>query len=359
MKPKIYSQSSDLESISENIERLYQQCSSPNPYFCSDWITIWWKHFGKDSNPRILTLWNDENDQLLAFWPLYEVKAVSGTALWPMLYNVADYFDPLIHPDNHSKVAEHLIQLFLKETKHYAYIWTLVIRTDFYQLLQPFSDKKKNKQLLNKSKQRFFIELSDENYESFIEKKLGTKSRKTLRYTERKLQEGDPAEFLDLVNKDEIEPLLPILCEVEQASWKASEGIGIFAMPGLRAFFFELLPILSLNNKIRISIVKKGDEVIAYQLGLIAPNYYGLNNLTYKQRYHELSPGRHLLLHTLKTTFEEKRTIFDFMIGDQEYKQKFATHNEPLLALHLFQKSIKGWINRKAIEANMKARQKI
>ena len=65
------------------------------------------------------------------------------------------------------------------------------------------------------------------------------------------------------------------------------------------------------------------------------------------------------MLHCLKESINENRTIFDFMIGDQEYKQKFATHSEPLPAFHIFQRSIKGWVNRKAIEANMKARQKI
>ena len=276
-----------------------------------------------------------------------------------MLYNVADYFDPLIHPKQFQEIANQIIQLYLKEIKRYAYVWTLIMRESFYQLLKPHSDKKKNKQLLNTSKQRFFIQLENSHYESFIENKLGTKSRKTLRYTEKKLGEGAAVDFLDLTQKHEIEPILPTLCEVEQASWKASEGIGIFAMPGLRAFFFELLPLLAEEGRIRISILKKGDEVLAYQLGLLAPHYYGMNNLTYKQKHHELSPGRHLMLHTIKTAFEENRSCFDFMIGDQEYKQKFATHQESLPALHLFQRSIKGWLNRKAIEANIRARQQV
>ena len=249
MKSKIYSSTDDLNAILPQVEELYQKCKNPNPYFSSLWVSIWWKHFGKETKPRLLTVWDKSETRILGFWPLYEVKVVSGKALWPMLYNVADYFDPLIDVRELSNVSDQLIELFLKETRRYSYIWTLVVREEFYTLLKPHAEKKKNKQLLNQSKQRFYVDLKDKTYDALIEDKLGTKSRKTLRYTERKLNEGDTVEFIDLNTSSDIEEYLPTLCEVELASWKSSEGIGIFAMPGLRAFFFELLPLLGEKSK--------------------------------------------------------------------------------------------------------------
>jgi CelD/BcsL family acetyltransferase involved in cellulose biosynthesis len=356
MTSKIIDSTSGLEEIITQIDVLYNQCVSPNPYFSSDWVKVWWKHYGVNNRPRILTVW--ENNRLLAFWPLYEMKVVTGTALWPMLYNVADFFDPLIHPQKSEETENELFDLYLKQVKNYTYIWSLVVRNSFFEKLSLASEKLKNKKLLNSTKTRLFIELEQTDYQKFLNEKLGTKSQKTLRYTRKKLEEGGNIEFKDFDDAEDVTSFLPETCTIEQASWKAEQGIGIYAMPGLRAFLFELLPILADKKQIRLSALYRNNEAIAYQLGLLAPNYYGLNCLTFKNNYSDFSPGRHLMLHTLERTFQEGRSIYDFMIGDQDYKQKFATHHEPLPALHIFQRSLKGWLNRKTIEANMKARRK-
>ena len=358
MRVIIIEKSEEINAITKAIDLLYSEISSPNPYFSSLWIKIWWKHFKKNAKARILSIWDRDQKVLLAIWPLHEVKVVSGTALWPMLYNVADYFDPLIHPKNKKEVLELLLRTYLHEIKNYPYIWTLVLREDFYKNLQLHSDEIKNKQLLNTTKERLYCEIENTDFNRFLNSKLGTKSQKTLRYTKKKLLEKGKVQFLDLESPDEIETCLPILCGIEQSSWKSKEGIGIFAMPGLRAFFFELLPKLAEKREVRISVLKLEEETIAYQLGLLSKDYYGVNCLTYDNNFQQFSPGSHLMLHTLKRVFEEKRKQYDFMIGDQDYKKKFATHRSPLYSIHIFQRSIRGWLNMKTIQANINARKK-
>ena len=66
---------------------------------------------------------------------------------------------------------------------------------------------------------------------------------------------------------------------------------------------------------------------------------YGDRFLYYKPAFEpdlaKLSPGVFLLEHLLQTAVKENAREFDFLIGDQPYKYRFATATRTVIELHV------------------------
>ena len=60
----------------------------------------------------------------------------------------------------------------------------------------------------------------------------------------------------------------------------------------------------------------------------------------------------------LRHAWEENRTI-DFLPGNLDYKEKIASRVDPVYELHIFRRSIRGYLAKRLIEWNIRARKKI
>ena len=60
----------------------------------------------------------------------------------------------------------------------------------------------------------------------------------------------------------------------------------------------------------------------------------------------------------MKRAWDEGRVI-DFLPGNFEYKEKLAASVEPVREFHWFRKSVRGYLARRLILWNMRARKKI
>jgi CelD/BcsL family acetyltransferase involved in cellulose biosynthesis len=60
----------DFPGLIPKWERLFSLCASPTPFLTWQWVSTWWKCFGKAEKPLLLTLGNG-NDGLRAIAPLY------------------------------------------------------------------------------------------------------------------------------------------------------------------------------------------------------------------------------------------------------------------------------------------------
>ena len=92
--------------------------------------------------------------------------------------------------------------------------------------------------------------------------------------------------------------------------------------------------------------------------GVLGAGSYGLHYLCYDEIYGCDSPGRQLLARNLRKCCLEGRQNFDFLPGANAYKRKLATEETVVRELHLFRRSLAGFLTRKSIEANMKKRRK-
>jgi CelD/BcsL family acetyltransferase involved in cellulose biosynthesis len=97
---------------------------------------------------------------------------------------------------------------------------------------------------------------------------------------------------------------------------------------------------------------------IACELGVLGRDFYGLHYLSYDEVYGCDSPGRQLLARNLRKCCEEGRSQFDFLPGANAYKRKLATEQRVVREIHLFRRSLSGFLTRRAIERTRRKRKR-
>ena len=110
-------------------------------------------------------------------------------------------------------------------------------------------------------------------------KKIGAKSRKSLRYDKKNLREKGDVEIQIASDEKEVRSLLPASCLVEVNSWKSEQVTGLYSIRGKRAFFFDLLPMLAKKGRVRVSMIRVDDEPIAWEVDLLDKKF--MYNLSY------------------------------------------------------------------------------
>lgn len=92
-----------------------------------------------------------------------------------------------------------------------------------------------------------------------------------------------------------IGPLLNELAEVEMASWKGSDNVGLFS-PHCRPQMESALSALAAEGRVRVVLLELGGKCISYRLGLLERGRLYDYNIAYLPDHARLGSGR-LLLH--------------------------------------------------------------
>jgi len=344
-----------LLSLEPEIEQLATQSPQLNPFFAPEWLGAWNSQVGMVYNPVLLTV-RAQDGELVGFWPFVEMPAILGKGLWPMGYHMADYLDPLyLHDEPALRVC--LIEGLDQLLYDHRFIWLPLLRKEFAQdFLRPYFVRKRQPMLFAPGATRHFIELGEQSVEELLQEALGSKSRKTIRYTRKKLEELGQVEFRAMRGEKEVESFLPEFEHIEDASWKSSKGTGLFHHLGMREFYQQLLPMMAGSGRVQLSALLLNQKPIACELAFLIADNYCLHNTSYIPEYAEYSPGRHLLLENLQRAADDGLKYIDFMQGDQMYKQKLGTSSEPIYTVSLFQKSFVGRLNHFIIGGIQKRR---
>ena len=90
-------------------------------------------------------------------------------------------------------------------------------------------------------------------------------------------------------------PLLRTLAEVEAASWKGEEGVGIFSDPLRRQWMNHAFTALAAEGLVRVVMLELDGHCISYRLGLLEQGRLYDYNLAFLPEHADLGSGRVLL----------------------------------------------------------------
>ena len=271
------------------------------------------------------------------------------------MYDEANYFVPIA-----TKLGMPSLRFGLKaQLKEFQFFWIPLMNDSFWrEYWEKESTIPTYPHLSRTPRKTSILESGEEKFDEFWASKMGSKSRKSLRYDQKSLREQGKVVLEVATDKKDVQALLPASCLVEVNSWKTEQVAGLYSIRGKRAFFFELLPKLAEKGRVRISMIRINDEPIAWELDLIDRDFIGVHNLSFDQNWKKYSPGKQLMEINLRRSWEEGRSV-DFLPCNFNYKEKMATRTEPVRELHLFRKSFRGVLARQLIKWNMRVRKKI
>lgn len=339
------------------LEELHERATIRNPYFSPEWLITWLGRQPEGIRPYLL-LARTQEGRLDGFWPFVERPGLLGSkGLWPFVYDEANYFDPVATAEG----AKALAKGMKAQLKEFLFCWVPLMRDSFWQeILEPETRQGKFLTFTRIPRETALIESQNSNlsFEDFLGTTLGAKSRKSLRYDQRKLAEQGKITIETVDSFEDVRAIMPATCVVEVESWKSKEGAGLYSIRGKRGFFFELLPELAKSKRVRVSVMHLDEHPISWQIDLLDRDYLGVHHLAFDKAYGKYSPGKQLLVSNLRQAWEEGR-IIDFLPGNYDYKEKWSSKVEPVRELHWFRKSLRGYLAIKLIRLNVKARKKM
>ncbi len=282
-----------------------------------EWQKAWWDSFERRG---LLLLGAERNGELLAIAPFFAEEG--------MIYFVgsggSDYLD------------------FVGEIRDPEVLDGLLLGArnavpDFNGFrLYHLPDKSPTGDLLRASASRLGLLLREEGVQPAPATQLGVDSeadhaltqKKSLLRHEAHFRRSGSLEVLHLSTAEEIEPHLDEFFQQHIGRWSATPHPSLFHDDRQQRFYRTLTQHASPAGWLRFTRVESNGGPIAFHFGFAYHGAFLWYKPTFAIELARHSPGEVLLRQLLLRAIEERAHIFDFGLGDEPFKQRFATHTQ-------------------------------
>jgi len=316
-----------------NIWNALLEKSDIEPTFLNfEWISEWWKCFGKDKKMFILLV--KENEETIGIAPLMiSLVRKLGISIKKMEFigmPLSDYCDFIIV--NKKEEVINKIYEYLSENKN---IWSFIKLSRILEsssTLSILTKVSKNQLLSNKSFCDILLYM-DLNDEEFIRNNIiNNKTKKRIR----KIRREGTLSFLRLGdNEEKFSALIKKFFETHKLKWNMTNTPSMFNDPNYETFFSNVFKSLVQKGMADIFYLKFNDKLIALDLVFL----YNKRILRYQQsydiEYSNFSPGKTMMLMAVEYFISKGFKEINFMRGNEKYKLKFSKHATKLFSLSI------------------------
>jgi CelD/BcsL family acetyltransferase involved in cellulose biosynthesis len=292
---------------------LLENTSSATVFLTLQWHKTWWQVFGRG---QLILILIKQNKQPVAIAPLFS----DGGMIYFTGSGGSDYLD-LIGKIGGVKIFHHLLEFA-------ALIVPDFIGFCFYHVLEN-SKTGKLLQQLNTNKWICYNEgtitapyLDIKMYPSYAAQATNKKS--LVRHTAWYKKNGE-LKIEDLYHADDILPHLNNFFKQHINRWKHTPFPSLFLDEQQKLFYTRLTEYFSETGWLRFTRVIWEGSCIAYHFGFNYKNNFLWYKPSFDISFAKHSPGETLLQHLLFRAIEDEVAIFDFGLGDELFKKRFAT----------------------------------
>ena len=272
-----------------------------------------------DLSPRVLVL--RKNGEVCGIAPL--VWDAAGSEL-RFVSDLADYQDFIVPADSLA-TANQLLDATLSSsagiTAHEAHTLSLVgLRQNAVLTRLMGNSAKRNLE----PHDCWYADLSA-GYAAFLATRSGN-FRYNLRRAQRRAEEASVS--VEEVRSDELDPEqvpeLFLRFHLQRFPDK------LFSRPEPQAFCRAVLPTLFVADLLRVFVLKKKSTIVGMHLTVQGRQNLAIWNGGFDASIGHLSPGKLLLDYQFKTVCQERLRGYDFLRGDEAYKQSWSTHRSTI-----------------------------
>lgn len=138
-----------------------------------------------------------------------------------------------------------------------------------------------------------------------------------------------------MTSATEVLEKLPAFFDQHIARWQGTAWPSQFHQPLQRTLFTRLVQELCEAGTLRFTEVRLDGQMIAAHLGMFHAGIFTWYKPTYDPRLAKLSPGEVLIKALLERAQQEGAEEFDFTIGDEAFKYRFATTVRQVMDFHV------------------------
>ena len=344
-----------FEGLQQEWDDLLADSPSNCLFLTWEWLHTWWTHLAGARSLSILTV--RCGDELAAIAPLARTPSVLGQFL-PIgslqflgVGSVgSDYLDVIVRRQRESEVLQAL-------QSHVASARMMLQLTQLR-----LSDSSAGDLALGLARSGWtvsttrtdacpFIDLSSYSWESYIAS-LGPSYRPTFRRTLRLAQSAHKLEFTRVQTEEERRDAMATLLTLHDRRWQARGGSNAFHTPGLRSFHEELSQRALQRGWLRLFVLSLDGTPAAVLYGFRYGRVFYYYQSGFDPAHARHSVGTLAMALSIRSAMEEGAHEFDFLHGEESYKQRWARDTRPIGRLGLYPPSPLGLIYRGSWQLN-------
>ena len=303
--------------------------SGDNVFMTWHWQKTWWEVFGRG---KLLLIMAVKDLQPIAIAPLF----ADSEMIFFVGSGGSDYLD-LIGETNDPEITEGLLSLAIANTPG-------VLGCRFYHLPATSSTKT----VLEKVARKLGWDCFDEgglncpllSIKDFPEKAVAATMKKSLLRHESWFNRNGGIQIQHFTRCSDILPHLDSFFEQHIARWAGTPFPSLFHDTAQQHFYKRLCETASETGWLCFTVLTWQQNPIAFHFGM---NYKG-NFLWYKPSFDitlaKHSPGEVLLRQLLLKAICEKAAYFDFGLGEESFKDRFASSTASVQNIGLYPPSI-------------------
>ena len=163
-----------------------------------------------------------------------------------------------------------------------------------------------------------------------------TKKKSLVRHT-RYFERLSPIEFRHVLDLDEIVDLLPEFMEQHRDRRFMAGDRSLFDDPRHKRFYERMAKELLETGWLRFTMLRWQGEALAFHLGFVFNRVFTWYKPTFNVDYARYSPGEVLLKKLLEDCLDADLREFDFTVGNEDFKDRFANVKRANLRVEIAQ----------------------
>ena len=141
----------------------------------------------------------------------------------------------------------------------------------------------------------------------------------------KRLSELGNLRFIIAENKSEIDKITNTMIKQKRRRFRETGVFDIFKIKEYRNFYRKLNQDLGFLGKVHVSALYLDEKIISTHWGFISSDCFYYIMPTYEgESFIKFSPGRLLLENLIKWSIEKGIRVFDFTIGNEDYKYRWG-----------------------------------
>ncbi len=336
----------ELEDCWNDLLLSFDQAS---PFLTWSWMYTWWDVYRtKDTKLNILVLSNAQ--KVVAIAPFY----IRTTSTFPHLKHIyflgtgepdhmevcSEYLDVITQDQFKQRVCRQILQYFSENINGWATIRLsrILINSVIYRDLVDEARKIGFSIKSDMCGYRYYIKLPN-TWEKYYQT-LSPRIKRSIKTNNKKINTVGKLEVKCVSDENEVNKEFERLAELHSARWKARGKSGAFTSSEFVQFHKKIAKMFLSKNELQLLYIKLNGKYLSilYNFCMNDVVYYYQSGFDLVQ-YKKLSPG--VLAHTeaIKLAIDDKKYIYDFMMGQAEsYKSAYGCNTATMFNIIIFNK---------------------
>lgn len=337
MDIKVITDNDEFIKLEHDWNRLAENLITVNKF---DWLYKWWQYNKNGNDLRILAA--SENGKILGIAPIYientrALKFIPFKVLKFLGGKISDFLDFLIDEDENREIIFKALFDFAVNELGVDLFQFQQIKSSYpnFDLWQKYIDQNKNE--LSWTKECLSLKLGDYNsYQDFYSR-MNKSLKKTLKLSENRLNKNG-VDIQYVFKKDIEEEDINIIADINikrqefLADKSEAKRFSYFISPQTRSFIKDYF---CSSDSTLLGYMKCNGKVISYTLSFLDKRIISFWSTGFDPDYDMYSPTKLLINEEIKSAFENNYEYFDFMRGNDKYKQQWSNNTDNLYDLTL------------------------